>query len=121
MKMKMLARSAVAAAAVGGATVIMAAPASANVCASGNVCMWEDANYTGSKYVDIVGRPGTYDIDWWNGDNEITSIKNPTNLYLDLYDNDNCTGHLGRVNPYSNASDLPWMVDDRAECFILHY
>ncbi|MER6184987.1 hypothetical protein [Streptomyces sp. NPDC001652] len=37
--------------------------------------MWEDGNYEGSGYVDVVAG-GPYDIDGWNGDNEISSIDN---------------------------------------------
>jgi hypothetical protein len=70
-----------------------AGPANAaGTCASGSVCMWEDPDYSGSKYVDQPGTPGKYQIDWWNGDNEISSVINLTGRCVLLYDNDDWTG-----------------------------
>src|SRR4051812_23368489 len=62
-----------------------ARPATAADCADGHLCMWEDPGYSGSQYVDQPGNPGRYDIDWWNGDNEISSVINKTGKCIKLY------------------------------------
>jgi hypothetical protein len=82
--------------------------------------MFEDWNFGGDKYVDIT-RPGTYDIDWWNGDNEITSVSNATGMWIILYDYDDCTGAQWTVQPYTDNADLPDVIDDDAECFRAYY
>jgi hypothetical protein len=58
-------------------------------CPSNNVCMWEDNNYGGNKWVEQTARlDRVYDIDWWDGDNEISSIKNTSGLYVCVYPGD---------------------------------
>ncbi|WKU05616.1 peptidase inhibitor family I36 protein [Micromonospora sp. HUAS LYJ1] len=103
--------TAVAAAPPGGggkAVVIMD-----STCPSNHVCLWEDFNYTGSKYVDYTQgtNPGDkFDIDGWNGDNEISSAKNNTGLILVLWDNDNYTAHCRGTS----GDDARRVADSRA-------
>ncbi len=118
----------VAAAAVVGVLAsagLVAAPAYADgPCGSNNVCMWEDHNYTGSLYVNYV--PGTipgdaYNIDGWDGDNEITSVINHTTKWVVLYANDNFTGGTACIAPNSHSSNLGVThgFNDDAESFKL--
>lgn len=86
--------------------------------------MWEDQNFNGSKYVDYV--PGTipndaFEIDWWDGDNEITSVINNSNKYVVLYDGDGWTGTVVCVRPNSSTTHLGIThgFNDRAESFKL--
>lgn len=64
----------------------------AGTCKLGYVCMWEDANHKGSKYVNWKPTNGSqkFQIDWWDGDNEISSVYNNSpwtvTLYADDYD-----------------------------------
>ncbi|WSQ11260.1 peptidase inhibitor family I36 protein [Streptomyces sp. NBC_01231] len=84
-------------------------------CGAGRVCMWEDGNYEGSRYVDVTAG-GPYDIDGWNGDNEISSVDNASGLYIVMYDNDNLTGFMGCVQPHQRIPEL-WRSDEM-ESFI---
>jgi len=62
-----------------------------STCASNHVCMWEDNNYGGDKWVDYTSNGNSiqnYQIDNWDGDNEISSVKNNTSLPLYIYPND---------------------------------
>jgi len=64
---------------------VAASPASADgYCPSGRICMWEDENYTGDRWVDVPGSPGGVEIDWWNGDHEISSVDNASGYDLRL-------------------------------------
>ncbi|SDM34322.1 peptidase inhibitor family I36 protein [Allokutzneria albata] len=74
--------------AVGGSLLAAPAAEAAPDCAANRVCMWEDAGYSGSRYVNQKGASGTYDIDGWNGDNEISSLINRTSCKLTLYSAD---------------------------------
>ncbi len=67
-------------------------PAMAADCAEGHLCMWEDPGYSGSQYVDQPGNPGRYEIDWWNGDNEISSVINKTGKCVTLFADDSWQG-----------------------------
>jgi hypothetical protein len=65
---------------------------------------------------------GSYDIDGWDGDNEISSIINESRtLCVTLYNNDNFTGSTYRMSPdgsnprLSNAN-----FDNKAESFRIH-
>ncbi|MDA2806111.1 peptidase inhibitor family I36 protein [Nocardiopsis suaedae] len=107
---------AVLAAAATALPVTASTPAMADgYCRAGHVCMWEDAHYQGSRYIDVRAG-GPYDIDWWNGDNEISSVDNASDLYIVMYDNDNTTGFLGCVAPHQRIPSL-WR-NDEMESFI---
>jgi hypothetical protein len=86
-------------------------------CPAGRVCMWEDSNYQGSRYVDVSGTPGYgYEIDWWNGDNEISSIDNASGSWVNVFDGDGYTGRLlFCVAPHQRIPDL--YFSDMAESF----
>lgn len=93
-------RVAAAAAATGLAaiaTIGLASPAQAGgyaQCGSGYVCMWEDAGYQGDEWVHW--KPGSvgakYNIDGWDGDNEISSLYNHSGYAIRVYANDDYTG-----------------------------
>lgn len=85
-------------------------------CGADFICMWEDANYTGSKYVDLyavspVNVGALVDIDGWDGDNEISSVSNRTRFHILMYDNDNGTGFLGCITPGQSIPSL-WRNDE---------
>lgn len=80
-------------------------------CRSGYVCAWEDKNYGGDKWVNWkVGSVGTvYDVDGWDGDNELSSISNESSKTLRLYKTDDATGFSWCIGPgqdIKNLSDL---------------
>lgn len=72
------------------------AQAAAPDCDPGRICMWEDDAFTGSRYVNWRPDGGNdkYQIDGWDGDNEISSVYNYSNYAVILYDNDDYTGYL---------------------------
>jgi hypothetical protein len=73
--------------------VATAPPATAaGTCPRSYVCMWEDSGFNGSRYVKQYKTSGYYDIHWWDGDNEITSVKNYTGKCVRLYANDDHGG-----------------------------
>jgi hypothetical protein len=81
------------------ATTVDASPASAaQPCSENYVCMWEDPGYNGSRYVRQYKSSGYYQIDGWDGDNEISSVKNYTGKCVRLYDNDDHTGDSYRID-----------------------
>ena len=88
-------------------------------CDTGRMCMYEDASYTGSKYVNWkpTGTNQKYQIDGWNGDNEITSLINNTNYNIRLYDNDDYSGRSMCVVKHSSINNLKnwWIFNDKAE------
>jgi hypothetical protein len=79
---------------VATAPLMIATPAQADSsdCPSNYVCMWEDPNYSGSMYVRQPSSLGSYNIDGWDGDNEISSVYNNSRNCVRMYDNDNYTG-----------------------------
>jgi peptidase inhibitor family I36 len=87
-------------------------------CGANFVCMWEDPGFNGTKYVDVVGQTGFYDIDGWDGDNEISSVINRTGYYVRMYANDNATGFLSCVAPGQSIASL--YFDNDAESFSLN-
>jgi hypothetical protein len=100
--------------------VSAAAPAQADIrnCPGGNVCMWEDSNFSSDMYVSQMVRPGQYEIDWWNGDNEISSLVNNGGCQVVVYDGDALTGSALVVPPHRQYADLDsigW--DNRAQSF----
>ncbi|GAB1694786.1 peptidase inhibitor family I36 protein [Krasilnikovia sp. M28-CT-15] len=104
-------------------TLAVAAPAMAGTfCPYDYICMWEDPAWSGSEYIKVRAVPGSYGIDGWDGDNEISSIINESRKYcVTLYNNDNWTGSTYRLsydgsNPrLSNAN-----FDNKAESFKIH-
>jgi hypothetical protein len=90
----------------------------AGTCASGYVCGWEDDGYGGDKWMswNPSGVGANYEIDGWDGDNEITSIINNSGHGIKFYDQDGqagntlCVGNGVRIN---NLQDYAW--NDRAE------
>lgn len=85
---------------------LVAAPAqAAGTCASGYVCMWEDPNYNGEKYVSQPGDVGSYEIDGWDGDNEISSVINRTGKCIRLYDNDGWSGTTYKIGKVVSGGD----------------
>lgn len=89
-------------AATGGLTVLAfglsAPPAQAASCPDNYVCMWEDPNYSGELYVYQPNQNGRYEIDGWDGDNEISSVINNTHKCIVLYANDGWTGRTHSIS-----------------------
>jgi hypothetical protein len=77
--------------------------ARAGNCLNGYVCMWEDPGYTGSLYVEQPNQNGRYEIDGWNGDNEISSVVNNTGKCIVLYANDGWTGRTHSIQKSGTA------------------
>lgn len=120
---------------LGIAATVATATASAGTCSTGRVCMWEDPDFSGSRYVNVsptVYR--TYEIDWWNGDNEISSVVNNSRYAVRLIDGDYTIGPTWNrggasfcIGPYGRIRDLyafplgnrTW--DNRAESFQMRY
>jgi hypothetical protein len=77
-------------------------------CANNYVCGWEDKNYGGDKWVNWkVGAVGTvYEVDGWDGDDEISSISNESGKLLRLYAGDNATGYSICFAKETDAKDL---------------
>jgi hypothetical protein len=104
---------------------VAATPAmAADMCDSYMVCMYEDFNYDGSMYVRYTEGTRTgnrFEIDGWNGDNEISSVHNNTDLWVVMYDNDNYTGTKACIRPHGDVPNLATSngYDNRAESFIL--
>ncbi|MFC3493107.1 peptidase inhibitor family I36 protein [Glycomyces rhizosphaerae] len=79
-------------------------------CASGYFCGWENSGYSGDKWVNWrVGGVGTvYEIDGWDGDNEISSFSNESSRKLRIYNGDNATGAsicIGAGDDVRNLND----------------
>ena len=109
-------------AAVGAAVVLApsAAVADSSDCPSGYVCMWEDKTFHGSMYVRQPDDVGSYDIDGWDGDDEISSVYNTsTTKCVRLYDNDRWTGTSYVVGKGSRLSSLPGF-DNEAESYKIY-
>jgi hypothetical protein len=116
---KRLARAAALGFAATAAVVTLSAtPAQAAInCDSGRVCMYEDNNYTGSKYSNWkpTGGNQNYQLDGWDGDNEISSVYNNSNYAVYLYANDNYTSFIRCVPAKSAVGDLPYWQDNDVE------
>lgn len=93
--------------------------AETTACNSGRACLWEDANKAGERYAHHL--PSTamqVEIDWWDGDNEISSVYNRTSYWLILWDGDGWVGDKrcippGHYEPF--LGDLTF--NDKAESF----
>lgn len=93
-------------------------------CADNHVCLWEGYSFGGDKWVDYTVNSlpdNKFNIGGWNGDNEISSAKNETDLILVLWDNDNYTGTRACIPANSSSSNLGQThgFNDRAESFQL--
>jgi hypothetical protein len=96
---------------------------SASAATPGYVSMWEDGGYGGDRWVHY--RAGTIDKDrfeihWWNGDNEISSLQNGTDKWLVVYDKDSWGGDRRCFAPgeeIRNMKDVNF--NDKAESFEL--
>ncbi len=114
--------AAVAALLVPAGMVATALPAHAGACPENYVCMWEDPGYTGSLYVRQYKTSGYYEIDGWDGDNEISSVKNYTGKCIRLYANDNHTGNSyvihKNVREISNMEHVGF--DNEAESYRIY-
>jgi hypothetical protein len=105
-------------AATAAIVTLSASPAQAAInCDSGRICMYEDNHYTGGKYSNWkpTGGNQSYQIDWWDGDNEISSVYNNSNYAVYLYANDDYTGFIRCVSAKSAVGDLPYWQDNDAE------
>jgi len=113
--------SVVAALAAAGALVVAPTTAAQAAPRCSWVCMWEDPNYRGSKYVDTPVETGGVDIDWWNGDNEISSVINNSQYCVVLWSND--TAFEGRHLIIPAHTSIPrlsaYNFDNDAEYFII--
>jgi hypothetical protein len=79
-------------------------------------------NYGGDMWVKY--KKGTnyrdkFEIDWWDGDNEISSFVNNTDLYVILFADDNWNGATRCYSPGVDKSSLG-SFDNDAESFVLH-
>ncbi|MFB9903395.1 peptidase inhibitor family I36 protein [Allokutzneria oryzae] len=101
--------------AVGGALFTAPTADAASSCPDKHVCMWEDSGYTGSRYVKQKAANGTYDIDGFNGDNEISSLKNRTSCTLTLYsaDDPKASAFKWTVAPGKSISNLKNLKDSK--------
>lgn len=110
-----------------GSVVLLAPAASASdYCPANHVCMWEDDNFTGDRWVDQeLGAIGSaYDIDWYDGDNEISSIENggtvTTGKHIRVYGNDDLSGDSVCLAPNVLIGDLDiYGFDNDAESFVI--
>ncbi len=106
--------------ALAGFGVISPANATENAPTAGNVRMWEDPDFTGSQYVDATPAncPDGCDIDGWDGDNEISSVRNETACTIRLYADDNFAGRSVDLAANTNYSNLEQVgFDNDAESF----
>ncbi|NUR70860.1 MAG: peptidase inhibitor family I36 protein [Hamadaea sp.] len=111
-----------AAIAVGTATPAFAGQGDVeSTCPSSDVCMWEDNSFGGNKWVEQSTYDGkVYDIDWWNGDNEISSIRNNSGFWICVYPGDyTWGGGYIKVGPHTEYSNLAqsFGFDNEAESF----
>ncbi|GAA3990809.1 hypothetical protein GCM10022247_07030 [Allokutzneria multivorans] len=114
---------------IGISALLGAAPASATErgepnCGLDRICMWEDTEFDGTRYVDVAAAASDtcHEIDWWNGDNEISALYNHSRtLKVTLYANDGCTGAPFTLNADSLISNLNnFGFDNEAESFKIH-
>lgn len=101
------------------ATVMATSPAFADGhCDANRVCMWEDDAFKGDRWVNttVGGPPWDYNIDGWNGDNEISSIDNATGRYILVWSNDQADGRSLCVPPHTDMASLG-NFDNDAEYF----
>ncbi|GAA4033792.1 hypothetical protein GCM10022247_68560 [Allokutzneria multivorans] len=116
-----MSRTALALALATAASVVLTPTANADVqCPGGHVCMWEHENYSGDRYIFLDPPSGNtkYEIDGWNGDNEISSLHNLTNCTIVLFDDDNTKGKSWEIRPEKSEPHLGRIgANDKAESF----
>ncbi|HEX6968123.1 MAG TPA: peptidase inhibitor family I36 protein [Micromonosporaceae bacterium] len=71
------------------------------------------------KYEEGTRSRNKAEIDWWNGDDEISSLSNKTSIYLVVFADDNWNGSWKCINPYTNLSSLSGSWNDNIESFYL--
>jgi hypothetical protein len=106
--------------------LLVAAPAHASggSCDIYTLCLWEDPNYAGDKY--WIAQSGTgqqdWELNWLNGDNEISSVTNWTDKWAVLYDNDGYSGTKICIGPDVTRADLNsnYGFDNEAESVRLY-
>jgi hypothetical protein len=81
-------------------------------------CLWEDGGAQGTNYHHQASI-NRWNIDGWDGDNEISSILNNTNYCAKLWDNDNWTGTSVVIRPHSEKLNLG-SFNDKAESWQLY-
>lgn len=105
-----------------GAAVSYATSADPNSsCPDGAVCLWEDRDSGGSRYVAFVP-PDDYSgevipLNWWHGAGEISSVANLTDQWLILWANRDGTGHARCFEPglhIENLADLTFDNDAKS-------
>jgi hypothetical protein len=102
---------------------VMGGATSASAATPGYVSMWEDGNFGGDRWVHYA--QGTIDKDrfeihWWDGDNEISSLQNGTGKWLVVYDKDAWGGERRCIAPGAEISNMKSInFNDRAESFEL--
>jgi Peptidase inhibitor family I36 len=67
-------------------------------CPDNHVCMYEDSDFGGGLYVNVAYDGGKHEIDWWNGDNEISSVINNTGSSIKVYAGDGQSGRWQFAN-----------------------
>lgn len=99
-----------------------AAQAESTDCPADYVCMWEDNDFQGSMYVRQPANIGSYDIDGWDGDNEISSYYiNASFRCVTMYADDNWKGavfHTFRWGP--KLKSLSELFDNEAESYTIY-
>lgn len=88
-------------------------------CPSNYVCMWEDSTFHGSMYVRQADDIASYDIDGWDGDNEISSVFNNTIYCVRLFENDDWTGDSYVVPAGARLATLV-DFDNEAESYTIY-
>lgn len=92
-----------------GLTVATSPAQAGEYCPTNHVCMWEDANFNGGRYVDteLGGVGSTGEVPWWDGHNEISSIENgSTTNWLKVFDGNGQTGTYICVAPKATMGAL---------------
>ncbi|PPK63246.1 hypothetical protein V5P93_002111 [Actinokineospora auranticolor] len=86
---------------------------------SGRFYGWEDNNFSGDRWVDVAEgacSANKCEIDWWDGDNEISSVSNESSCKVRLWANDGWTGRFYDVPAHSSNGNLSQVgFDNEAE------
>ena len=92
-----------------------------STCYSGLVCMFEDEGYYGDRYEFSGTTQWAGEIGGWNGDNEISSVKNYSSYFLCLYEDDSQGGDWVRIGYFTAVYSLDdsFNFDNDAESFRL--
>jgi hypothetical protein len=108
-----LRRPASLAAACAAVAAVFAAPSPAHAipipdstCYAPYVCLVEDSGYYGDRYDRHGSMENSWELGWWNGDNEISSVKNRSPFFLCLYEDDEWEGDWVRISSGASVYDL---------------